>query len=692
MFNWLFSLTDNLLSKFTISRRIFLLAGLTILSMVMLTIGFVWNYGKINSEFHSYQDYERQGRLGSELFSLGREIRQDEKSFLLHPEDDLLAQHGKTSRRLTSILDDYAQQAENGEVKSALKSLQDKSKTYQDRFSSLASGLRQLGYTEEDGLRGKLKQSGQKAEEALDETNLPEIQVALLKTRKAEQDYIRLGDKASQRWYKIHLRTVKKGIPQTNISRERKDLLLGYIAAYEKSFADFVQHNEEVKEASTRLDEIYSSMVPDFKSVMDLARTGRENAERTYDEAKSRFVVTMALVAVIALVAYLLLSLPLTRSLTRPIRKITEAMRALSDGEDDVQIDLPAQNNEIGKMVSAIERFRENLGQMEQARLEQAREKEQRLAAEKRAAEQERQLAMEKMEREEEDKRRSAEKQARLEQVCLEFEATMRDVLRQVRSASVEMEGSAREMFSLADSTSARTEALAAASEQSNQNMSAVSVSAGDLEATVDQISGRVRESAQGTSGAVEEIEQANIHIQHLEDASQKIGAVVSLINDIAEQTNLLALNATIEAARAGDAGRGFAVVASEVKNLAGQTAEATSEIAAQVSGMRDATMEAVRTMRLIGDTIRSISGTSEDIASSVHDQEEATREIVRSVKEVSGGMGGILENVVSVSHDAQNTSRVANDVLSNANRLNAESEKLNQKFEQFLRDIKSAS
>jgi methyl-accepting chemotaxis protein len=80
--------------------------------------------------------------------------------------------------------------------------------------------------------------------------------------------------------------------------------------------------------------------------------------------------------------------------------------------------------------------------------------------------------------------------------------------------------------------------------------------------------------------------------------AAQKIGDVVSLINDIASQTNLLAPNATIKAARAGEAGKGFAVVASEVKSLATQTGKATEEIDAPITSMQAATGEAVRAIQ----------------------------------------------------------------------------------------------
>jgi methyl-accepting chemotaxis protein len=108
---------------------------------------------------------------------------------------------------------------------------------------------------------------------------------------------------------------------------------------------------------------------------------------------------------------------------------------------------------------------------------------------------------------------------------------------------------------------------------------------------------------------AVKAAEMTVAVIQRLESKGIEIGKVVQLIATIAKQTNLLALNATIEAARAGEAGRGFAVVASEVKDLANETATATSEIGTQVGGIRADTQNAVEAIEemqgLIGELVR---------------------------------------------------------------------------------------
>ncbi|MGY1887171.1 methyl-accepting chemotaxis protein [Blastococcus sp. SYSU DS0753] len=95
---------------------------------------------------------------------------------------------------------------------------------------------------------------------------------------------------------------------------------------------------------------------------------------------------------------------------------------------------------------------------------------------------------------------------------------------------------------------------------------------------------GRVAESA------VAEASSMTTQVQALASASAAVGDVIRIISAIADQTNLLALNATIEAARAGESGKGFAVVANEVKELARETAQATSRVSEQIAGIQAGT------------------------------------------------------------------------------------------------------
>jgi methyl-accepting chemotaxis protein len=101
-----------------------------------------------------------------------------------------------------------------------------------------------------------------------------------------------------------------------------------------------------------------------------------------------------------------------------------------------------------------------------------------------------------------------------------------------------------------------------------------------DAAASVERLIG-------STQGVVADIRLVVEKMNELNDASERIGAIVDVIEGIADQTNLLALNAAIEAARAGDHGRGFAVVADEVRKLAESATRSTGEIGELIAEIR---------------------------------------------------------------------------------------------------------
>jgi transcriptional regulator with GAF, ATPase, and Fis domain len=123
--------------------------------------------------------------------------------------------------------------------------------------------------------------------------------------------------------------------------------------------------------------------------------------------------------------------------------------------------------------------------------------------------------------------------------------------------------------------------------------------------------------------------EEANEQVAGLGDSSADIGKVVKVIRGIADQTNLLALNATIEAARAGEAGRGFAVVANEVKELAGETAKATTDVDAKVSAIQDQVERVVTALAAISSIVEQINETQQVISGVLTEQASVTKAIL---------------------------------------------------------------
>jgi len=358
----------------------------------------------------------------------------------------------------------------------------------------------------------------------------------------------------------------------------------------------------------------------------------------------------------------LALAVIIARGITGPLTGMTEAMSRLA--ADDLTVGVPGleRGDEIGAMARAVDVFKHN-----------------GLAARTAAAA-----------REAERKEKEAHA-LRLAQLVRDFEGSVAGLVQGLATAATELEATAQSMSGSADQADHQAATVASAAQQMSVNLQTVSASAEELGASINEISRQVAQSAEITARAVQDAERTDTIVRALAEGSQRIGEVVSLINDIAGQTNLLALNATIEAARAGDAGKGFAVVASEVKNLAGQTAKATEEISLQIGQIQAATGEAVGAIRGIVATIAEVSRIAGSIAAAVEQQGAATAEIARSVQQAAAGTQDVTQNISGVSQAANDTGSAATQVLGAAGNLARQADALRGEVSGFIAGVRAA-
>jgi methyl-accepting chemotaxis protein len=149
-----------------------------------------------------------------------------------------------------------------------------------------------------------------------------------------------------------------------------------------------------------------------------------------------------------------------------------------------------------------------------------------------------------------------------------------------------------------------------------------------------------------------ESMEHAATAISRIEDVTDKISSVLTIISGIAEQTNLLALNAAIEAARAGDKGRGFAVVADEVRGLANKTQHCTQDVNEMIARLEKSVQDAVKVMRQASEQSLATKESSEVTRHTIDEMMTA----IDNVTDTTSQIATVIEEQSQVAADIQTT------------------------------------
>lgn len=389
-----------------------------------------------------------------------------------------------------------------------------------------------------------------------------------------------------------------------------------------KSFiAGTVDFNQVGAEATANADKLQALRNSLSKMKTETAKRFNESISETVDSSKNAAQIIL-IISICAVVALLVVSTIISRSITSSINEVTASLKEMSSGEGDLtkRIDYPG-HDEIRYLVKYFNAFVEKLhGSFANV----------------------------------------SQDVGGLTQVATRLTNSSSKNLDRITEQAKAISSMRSSIEDLMKVVSEIAEFAGHASQQAHDASTAAARGKETLAANVSTIS----------TLAVEVRSAAGV-VNRFEEFSSDVGQLLNTIQNVAEQTNLLALNAAIEAARAGEHGRGFAVVADEVRGLAVRTRQATEEIHKVIGELRSVSASAVTAMQ--GSVERANRGVEATVASG-----EVLNSILNNVETISSINERIAaathEQTVTFTHVSENVNGIYNStqlVTSSTNELN---------------------
>ncbi|MCC2614158.1 methyl-accepting chemotaxis protein [Neorhizobium sp. Rsf11] len=405
-------------------------------------------------------------------------------------------------------------------------------------------------------------------------------------------------------------------------------------------------------------------------------------------------LVTMGTVLALAIAAALALSTSIGLGVVRPLRKLTEAVQRLAEGEVSEASVAADTKDEIGALALAVRhaieaaRERAELDHREQMRRAAERQKEAELIEQERAARSRelehalRQLdgGLKALASGNLGHRITEELASNLEPLRLTYNQSVQTLERLVflaGSNANSINDACTDLHEAADDLARRTVGQAAALEEAAAALEEVATAVKMSASGAEEAKKSVGIANSDTSQAAKVVADTVAAMQEIAKSSHQIGQIIGVIDEIAFQTNLLALNAGVEAARAGEAGKGFAVVAQEVRELAQRSATAAREIKALVAS---ASRDVSGGVALVGQAGAALDG----IERHVRMINQQVLAIVQSSAEQSVALAEITSTISQLDQITQQNASMVEQTNAATQSLASETEKLRAQLGAF--------
>ncbi|SHG10045.1 methyl-accepting chemotaxis protein [Ornithinibacillus halophilus] len=415
--------------------------------------------------------------------------------------------------------------------------------------------------------------------------------------------------------------------------------------------------------------ELRSSTVNLVNDLMDTVKEEQVQAVQNSKQSISRTTVFLVVSTAIAILLGLILMYMTSRRVTRNLQQVVQITTEFSKGNLQVESMKYSGNDEIGQLARAVNLVKENM----------------------------KNILMKVSDASETVSLRSEG----LSQSAIEVREGNEQIASTMQELSSGAETQANSTSSLSENMNDFVQ-MVRSSEQQGQEVANTSdhvlTLTNDGQSLMEKSVSQMKQIDQIVSNSV-------LKVQGLEQQSNEISKLISVIKDIADQTNLLSLNAAIEAARAGEQGKGFAVVADEVRKLSDQVSDSVGEITTIVRNIQLETNDVVSSLNNGYDEVKEgttqIETTGENFASihqSVSDMVVKINSISTNLKDIannSNDMNKIIEEIASVSEEsaagveqaaasAQQTSSSMEEVTNNAEELAKLAEQLNEELKVF--------